>query len=148
VELLTEEFFMALEIDTLGLSLPTEIRSAFNESSPLFKQDCVVSLLDDQTTDTWQLKVRTERYTRVLNLDPGHQTVLDIQLALQKVQASFTDHCHSCFHSAYLLKCAGNATKTCEDWVCPEHNEMTLDHPRCPGCYVQPFDGPFAGLIQ
>jgi hypothetical protein len=132
---------MPLSIDTFGQSLPSDVRSAITELSTLFKEDCVVSLLDDQTTDTWQLRVRSGHYIRVLNLDLGHQTVRDMRLGLQKVQASFTDHCHSCFHSAYLLKCIGNATKTCEDWVCPEHNEMTLDRPRCPGCYVQPFDG-------
>jgi hypothetical protein len=138
---------MPLTIDTLGQSLPTEVRSAINESSTLFRGDCVVSLLDDQTRDTWQLKVRSGRYTRVLNLGPGHQTVRDIQLALEKVLASLTDHCHSCFHSTYLLKCQGNETKVCEDWVCLNENEGTLDHPRCPGCYVQPFDAHFAGSV-
>jgi hypothetical protein len=138
---------MPLTIDTLGQSLLVEVRSAINESSTLFNEDCVVSLLDDQTTDTWQLKVRTERYTRVLNLDVRHQTVQDVQAALRKIKDSFTDHCHSCFHSGYLLKCQGNETKTCEDWVCPDHNEWTLDNPRCPGCYAQPFDGHFAGSV-
>lgn len=138
---------MPLTIDTLGQSLPTEVGPAINVSLALFKEDCVVSVLDDQTTDTWQLKVRSERYTRVLNLDVRQQTVRDIQLALQKVQASLGDHCHSCFRSGYLLKCQGNTTKTCEDWVCAAHNEWTLDHPRCPGCYVQPFDGHFAGSV-
>jgi hypothetical protein len=136
---------MPLIVDTLGLSLPTEVRSAINESSALFQADCVISMLDDQTTDTWQLKVRSERYTRVLNLHACHQTVRDIQLALQKVQASFADHCHSCFHSGYLLKCQGNATKTCEDWVCIKHNEWTTAKPRCPGCYIQPFACTFIG---
>jgi hypothetical protein len=138
---------MALEIDTLGLSLPTEIRSAINESLTLFKEDCVVSVLDDQTTDTWQIKVRSERYTRILNLNARHQTVRDIQIALQKIQASFGDHCHSCFHSGYLLACAGNDTKTCEDWVCLTDNEGTTHKPRCHGCYVQPFDSHFAGSV-
>jgi TFIIF-interacting CTD phosphatase-like protein len=95
---------MPLTIDTLGQSLPTEVGLAINELSTLFKEDCVVSVLDDQTTDTWQLKVRSGRYTRVLNLDVRHQTARDIQLALQKVQASLGDHCHSCFRSGYLLK--------------------------------------------
>jgi hypothetical protein len=136
---------MPLTIDTLGQSLPMEIRSAIDEASTLFKEDCVVSLLDDQTTDTWQLKVRSEHYTRVLNLDPGHQTVREIQISLQKVQASYTDHCHTCFHSSYLLACAGNDTKTCVDWVCLRDNEGTRDRPRCTGCYVQPFDSVFVG---
>jgi hypothetical protein len=66
---------------------------------------------------------------------------------LQKVQASLGDHCHSCFHSGHLLKCQGNTTKTCEGWVCAAHNEWTLDRPRCPGCYAQPFAGHFAGSV-
>jgi hypothetical protein len=136
---------MPLAIDTIGLSLPTEIRLAINELSTLFKEDCVVSLLDDQSTDTWQLKVRTERYTRILNMDPGHQTVRDIQLAVQTVLASFTDHCHSCFHSATLLKCQGNETKACEDWVCSERNEWTTGRPCCTGCYIQRFACTFIG---
>jgi hypothetical protein len=136
---------MPLTLDSLGLSLPTEVRLAINESSTLFKEDCVVSVLDDQTRDIWQIKVRSEHYTRVLNLDVRHQTVREIQLALQKIQASFTDHCHSCFHSSYLLACAGNATKTCEDWVCLRDNEGTTDKPRCHGCYVQPFACTFIG---
>jgi hypothetical protein len=138
---------MPLSIDTLGQSLPAEAQSAINESSPLFTKDCVVSVLDDQTTDTWQLRVRSGRYSRILNLDVRHQTPRDIQLALKKVQASFTDHCHSCPRTDYLLKCQGNETKTCEDWVCPDHNEGTLEDPRCLGCYVQPFDVRFGGSV-
>jgi hypothetical protein len=139
-----KELFMAFEIDTLGQSLPMEARPAINESSTLFKEDCVVSVLDDQTTDTWQVKVQSEHYTRVLNLDDRHQTVRDIQLALQKIQASFSDHCHSCFHSDYLLKCQRNETKTCEDWVClsdNENRESSNENPLCHGCYVLPFAG-------
>jgi hypothetical protein len=136
---------MPLTIDTIGLSLPKETRATINESSPLFEEACVVSLLDDQTTDAWQLKVRSERYTRVLNLDVRHQTIRDIQLALQRVQSSFADHCHSCFHSSYLLACVGSETKVCRDWVCLKDNEGTTDAPHCHGCYVQPFACAFIG---
>jgi hypothetical protein len=130
---------MPITTDSLGLSLPTEVRSAINEASPLFTEDCAVSLLDDQTTDIWQFKVRTERYTRVLNLDARQHSVQDVQRALQKIQASLSDHCHSCFHSGYLLKCAGNETKLCQDWVCPDHDEGIQNRPRCRGCYMMPF---------
>jgi hypothetical protein len=139
---------MQIMIDTVGQSLPTDVRSAITESSALFKEGCVVSVLDDPTTDIWQLKVRSERYTRVLNLDARHQTVEGVKLALQKIQASFTDHCHSCFNSSYLLKCQGNETKTCEDWVCPKHNENLRSqnkNPLCSGCWVLPFPGIFVG---
>jgi hypothetical protein len=133
---------MQIMIDTIGQSLPTEVRSAITESAALFEEDCVVSLLDDLTSDNWQLKVRSGRYTRVLNLDARHQTVEGIKLALQKTHVSFTDHCHSCFESRYLLKCQGNETKICEDWVCPEHNENLRSrnkNPLCSGCWVLPF---------
>ena len=47
---------MPLIIDTLGQSLPMEIRSAIDEASTLFREDCVVSFLGDQTTDTCSLR--------------------------------------------------------------------------------------------
>jgi hypothetical protein len=137
---------MQITIDTIGESIPTDVRSAITESLTLFKEDCVISVLDDPTTDIWELKVRSGRYTRILNLDARHQTVEGIKLALQKTQASFTDHCHSCFESSYLLKCQGNETKTCEDWVCPEDNENRWSGNKnslCHGCYVSPFPGIF-----
>jgi hypothetical protein len=77
---------MPIAIDTLGQSLPTEVRSAITDLSTMFTEDCVVSLLDEQTTDTLQLKVRSGPYTRVLNLDANHQTVRDVQIALQQGQ--------------------------------------------------------------
>jgi hypothetical protein len=137
---------MALTIDTLGQSLPTEARLSINKLSPIFLEDCRVSALDGPR-DVWQIKLWVGRRVRVVNLDDHHQTVRDIQIALRKIAASFTEHCHSCHRADYLLLCAGNETKACGDWVCPDHNESTLDHPRCPGCYVQPFSGHFAGSV-
>ena len=138
---------MALEIDTLGQSLPTEARPAINQLSAIFQGDCRVSVVDDSDRDVWQVKLWLGQRVRIVNLDDHHQTVQDIQFALRKIAGSFTEHCHSCHRSYYLLLCAGNETKACGDWVCPDHNEGTLDHPRCPGCYVQPFDGHFAGSV-
>lgn len=75
----------------------------------------------------------SEHHTRVVNLNDRHQTVQDIQVALRKIQDSFADHCHSCPRTDYLLKCQGNETKTCEGWICPDHNEGTWVQPRCRG---------------
>lgn len=129
---------MPLTIDTFGQSLPTEVRSAINELSAIFLEDCRVSILDG-SSDFWQVKVWQGQRVRIVNLDGHHQTIRDIQLALREIRDSFADHCHDCPRTDYLLKCQGNDTITCVDWVCPRDNEGTTDRPRCTGCYVMPF---------
>jgi hypothetical protein len=130
---------MPLTIDTLGQSLPTEVGPTINQLSPIFPEECRVSVLDDPDPKTWQVKVQSKHHTRMVNLDDAHQTVQDIQVALRKIQDSFGDHCHDCPRTDYLLKCQGNKTKTCKDWVCPDHNEGTRVQPGCHGCYIMPF---------
>jgi hypothetical protein len=137
---------MPLTIDTIGQSIPPEARPAINQLSAIFLEDCRVSVLDDPDPTTWQVKVESKRYTRVVNLDIDHQTVRNILIALRKVAASFAEHCHDCSRTDYLLKCQGNETKTCEHWVCRSHNEGSRVQPHCHACYIMPFGVSFGTL--